>query len=258
MVDYGTGRSMIGGSMAAPAQSSSVDSTNPQRSIRVLVVDDNVLFREGLVALLKQFSDIIVCGQAASGIEAVRKATLVRPDVVLMDISMPNMGGVDAATKIHQEVPLLPIAMLTVSEQDEDLFAAIRAGARGYLLKTVTIDELHEAILTLYSGGTTMTPHLARRLLEEFNRLTAGKRPGGEEEVAKLTAREREVLELVAMGQSNQEIADKLVVAVNTVKVHLRNTLEKLELRNRQQLAAFAVSHGLITDIRGADHADRN
>lgn len=242
--------------MAAPAQSPRTDMTGSAHPIRVLVVDDNVLFREGLVALLKQFSDIAVAGQASSGIEAVRKATLVRPDVVLMDISMPNMGGVDAATKIHQEVPLLPIAMLTVSEQDDDLFAAIRAGARGYLLKTVGIDDLHEAIHTLYSGGTTMTPHLARRLLEEFNRLTAGKRPGGEEEVARLTAREREVLELVAMGQSNQEIADKLVVAVNTVKVHLRNTLEKLELRNRQQLAAFAVSHGLISDIRGQDRLE--
>ena len=97
-------------------------------AIRVLVVDDNVLFREGLVALLKQFEDTVIAGQASSGIEAVRKATLVRPDVVLMDISMPNMGGVEAARKIHQEVPHLPIAMLTVSEQDDDLFAAIRAG----------------------------------------------------------------------------------------------------------------------------------
>jgi DNA-binding NarL/FixJ family response regulator len=244
--------------MPSPAQSTIADSTQTNHTIRVLVVDDNVLFREGLVALLKQFTDINVAGQAASGIEAVRKATLVRPDVVLMDISMPNMGGVDAAQKIHQEVPHLPIAMLTVSEQDEDLFAAIRAGARGYLLKTVGINELHDAIHTLYGGGTTITPHLARRLLEEFNRVTAGKRSGGEDEVAKLTAREREVLELVAMGQSNQEIADRLVVAVNTVKVHLRNTLEKLELRNRQQLAAFAVSHGLITDIRGEDRFEDN
>ena len=139
--------------MPSPAQSTIADSTQTHQTIRVLVVDDNVLFREGLVALLKQFTDINVAGQAASGIEAVRKATLVRPDVVLMDISMPNMGGVDAAQKIHQEVPHLPIAMLTVSEQDEDLFAAIRAGARGYLLKTVGINELHDAIHTLYGGG---------------------------------------------------------------------------------------------------------
>jgi len=234
------------------------ESGRAPKTIRVLVVDDNILFREGLVALLKQFDDILVAGQASNGIDAVRKATLVRPDVVLMDVSMANMGGVEAAQKIHAEVPHLPIAMLTVSEQDEDLFAAIRAGARGYLLKNVGIDQLHDAVLTLYGGGTTITPHLARRLLDEFNRLTAGKRPGGEEEVAKLTAREREVLELVAMGQSNQEIADRLVVAVNTVKVHLRNTLEKLELRNRQQLAAFAVSHGLISDIRGEDRLYRD
>lgn len=229
------------------------ETPQPTRPIRVLVVDDNVLFREGLVALLRKYADIVVAGQAATGADAVRKATLLRPDVVLMDVSMPGMGGVDAAQRIHQEVPHLPIAMLTVSEQDDDLFAAIRAGARGYLLKTLSIDQLHEAVQTLYNGGTMITPHLARRLLDEFNRLTAGKRTGGEDEVAKLTAREREVLELVAMGQSNQEIADKLVVAVNTVKVHLRNTLEKLELRNRQQLAAFAVSHGLVTDIRGED-----
>src|SRR5579885_1530347 len=134
------------------------------RPIRVLVVDDNVLFREGLVALLKQFPDIVIAGQAASGREAVRKATLVRPDVVLMDVSMADMGGVEATQRIHQEVPHLPIAMLTVSEQDEDLFAAIRAGARGYLLKTVEINQLHEALHTLYNGGTTITPHLARRL----------------------------------------------------------------------------------------------
>jgi len=243
--------------MSVPSPISTINGNGAAgRPIRVLVVDDNVLFREGLVALLKQYEDVIIAGQAASGREAVRKATLVRPDVVLMDVSMADMGGVEATQRIHQEVPHLPIAMLTVSEQDDDLFAAIRAGARGYLLKTVEINQLHEALHTLYGGGTTITPHLARRLLEEFNRLTVGKRPGGEEEVAKLTAREREVLELVAMGRSNQEIADKLVVAVNTVKVHLRNTLEKLELRNRQQLAAFAVSHGLITDIRGEDRLD--
>src|SRR5436190_20080699 len=123
------------------------NNTSPTaHAIRVLVVDDNVLFREGLVALLKHFDDITIAGQASSGIEAVRKATLVRPDVVLMDISMSNMGGVEATRKIHQEVPHLPIAMLTVSEQDDDLFAAIRAGARGYLLKTVGIEQLHEAI----------------------------------------------------------------------------------------------------------------
>jgi len=227
--------------------------TEPRQKIRVLVVDDNVLFREGIVALLKQFDDIAIVGQAASGHNAVRKVSLVRPDVILMDIAMADMGGVEAACELHQQEPQIAIAMLTVSEQDEDLFAAIRAGARGYLVKTVNIEELHDAVCTLYGGGTTITPHLARRLLEEFNRLTAARRPGGEEEVARLTAREREVLELVAMGRSNQEIADRLVVAVNTVKVHLRNTLEKLELRNRQQLAAFAVSHGLIADIRGED-----
>ena len=243
---------MVSTTTAAP------ETPQQTRAIRVLVVDDNVLFREGLVALLRKYEDIVVAGQAATGMDAIRKSTLVRPDVVLMDVSMPGMGGVDAAKKIHQEVPQLPIAMLTVSEQDDDLFSAIRAGARGYLLKTLSIDDLHDAVIALYNGGTIITPHLARHLLDEFNRLTAGRRTGGEEEVAKLTAREREVLELVAMGQSNQEIADKLVVAVNTVKVHLRNTLEKLELRNRQQLAAFAVSHGLVTDIRGDGRDDRD
>jgi DNA-binding NarL/FixJ family response regulator len=233
------------------------ESAQTTRPIRVLVVDDNVLFREGLVALLRKFPDIVIAGQAASGTEAVRKATLTRPDVVLMDISMPGMGGVEATRRIRQEAPQLPIAILTVSEQDDDLFAAVRAGARGYLLKTVSIEELHDAVVTLHNGGTIITPHLARRLLDEFTRLTAGRRTSGEDEIAKLTAREREVLELVAMGQSNQEIAEKLFVAVNTVKVHLRNTLEKLELRNRQQLAAFAVSHGLVSDIRGEQREER-
>jgi len=136
--------------------------------------------------------------------------------------------------------------MLTVSESDEDLFTAIRAGARGYLLKSVDLDSLHDAILTLASGGTVVTPRLATRLLDEFVRLTPATREPSPE-VSLLTDREREVLNLVAQGLGNREIADRLTIAENTVKVHLRNILDKLQLRNRQHAAAFAVQEGLIS-----------
>ena len=212
--------------------------------IRVLLADDNSLFREGLASLLAQCTDVEVVGQAVDARDVVRKATLLRPDVVLMDLAMPEGGGVAAIRTVLAERPDLAVCVLTVSEQDEDLFAAIRAGAGGYLVKTVTRDELCTALQQLVEGSAVLTPHLAARLLQEFAALS---REHGEvpREVATLSPRERQVLELVTRGLGNREIADMLVVAENTVKVHLRNILAKLHLRNRQQAAAFAVQEGL-------------
>jgi len=218
--------------------------------IRVLLADDNALFREGMASLLNRCEGVQVIGQAKDAAEAVRKTTLVRPDVVLMDLSMPLGGGVDAPRKILAERPDQAICMLTISEQESDLSAAIRAGARGYLVKTVALDDLCQSLHVLSEGGSVVTPHLAARLLDEFAKLAQVVREGPSE-AEKLTGREREVLELVARGASNKEIANRLVIAENTVKVHLRNILDKLQLRNRQQAAAFAVQEGLVREVRG-------
>ncbi|HEY7293708.1 MAG TPA: response regulator transcription factor [Dehalococcoidia bacterium] len=213
--------------------------------VRYMVVDDHTLFRNGLVSLLQQFDDVELVGEASSGAEAIAKAKEIKPQVVLMDIGMPGITGTDATRAILEQSPETAICILTVSEQDEDLFSAVRAGARGYLLKDTELNALHEAIKVLADGGTSITPALATRLLEEFARASPPPRAAGPG-LEQLTAREREILEYVAAGWRNQEIADHLQIAVNTVKVHLRNILEKLDLRNRQQAAAFAAQEGLV------------
>ena len=215
-------------------------------TIRVLVADDNALFREGMASLLGRYDGVQVVGLARDAAEAVRKASVLRPDVVLMDLNMPLGGGIQATKQVLAERPHQAICMLTISEQDDDLFAAVRAGARGYLVKhTVTPEELNTALKVLADGGAIVAPRLAARLLGEFIRLDPGV-PDGSHELDKLTERERVVVELVAKGSSNREIADSLGLAENTVKVHLRNIMDKLQLRNRQQTAAFAVQQGLV------------
>jgi DNA-binding NarL/FixJ family response regulator len=228
----------------------------PASPIRVMVVDDHVLFRDGLANLLRQFDDIELAGEASNGRDAVAAAAQLKPVVVLMDLSMPGMSGTDATRAILAEAPETAICMLTVSEEEEDLFEAIRAGARGFLLKDTELTALHDAIRVLADGGTSITPFLATRLLEEFAKASPPPRVAGPG-LDQLTGREREILEYVAAGWRNQEIADHLSIAVNTVKVHLRNILEKLDLRNRQQAAAFAAQEGLITnEQRGRREAE--
>ncbi len=217
-----------------------------QSPVRLMVVDDHRLFRDGLVSLMKSFGDVELVAEASSGPEAVEKAKIELPYVILMDMSMPGISGVDACKQILAFAPETSICMLTVSEQDDDLFAAIRAGARGYLLKDTELNSLHDALRVLADGGTSITPVLATRLLEEFARASPPPRSAGPG-LDQLTGREREILEYVAAGWRNQEIADHLFIVVNTVKVHLRNILEKLDLRNRQQAAAFAAQEGLIS-----------
>ncbi len=214
--------------------------------VRLMVVDDHTLFRNGLASLLQQYDDVRLIAEASSGKEAVTVAGTQKPDVILMDMSMSGMSGLDATRQIIEASPETAVCMLTISEQDEDLFAAIRAGARGYLLKDTELPALHEAIRVLADGGTSITPLLATRLLDEFAKASPPPRPAGPG-LEQLTSREREILEYVAAGWRNQEIADHLNIAVNTVKVHLRNILEKLDLRNRQQAAAFAAQEGLIS-----------
>ena len=224
--------------------------------IRVLLADDNALFREGLASLLAQCADIAVVGQAHDARDVVRKAAVLRPDVVLMDLAMPEGGGVAATRGVLRERPEVVVCMLTISEQDEDLFAAVRAGARGYLAKTIAHDELCAALRQLVEGGSTVTPHLTVRLLAAFA-ARSSEHVAVPKEVATLSPREREVLKLVTRGFQNKAIAAALVIAENTVKVHLRNILDKLHLRNRQQAAAFAMQQGLGHPRTTAAHDGR-
>ena len=219
------------------------------RPVRVLVVDDNALFRDGLVSLLHRSERIEVIGAAGSGEEAVRRAPVLRPDVVLMDLAMPGMGGVAATRHLLAAYAGAAVCMLTVSEQESDLFAAIRAGARGYLVKSVNLEDLSRAIHALAEGGALVSPHLARDLITAFQRLAPPTGDAGAR-TNRLTAREREILGLVGRGLSNQEIADQLVIAENTVKVHLRNILDKHQIHSRAHAAAIAAQAGLTGPIR--------
>lgn len=213
--------------------------------IRVLIVDDHALFRRGLELVLRGEPDIEVVGEAGDGIEAVERATELRPDVVLMDVRMPGANGIEAARRIREAQPSVRVVILTVSEDDDDFFAAIRAGVNGYLLKEVSIDEVADAVRAVHRGNSLISPSMASKLLAEFNALTrlVEDRHAG---APRLTDRELEVLRLVARGMSNREIADELVIAENTVKNHVRNILEKLQLRSRMEAAMYAVRERLV------------
>lgn len=207
--------------------------------IRVLIVDDHTLFRRGVATLLAGREEFEVVGEASNGEEAVERARELMPDVVLMDIKMPQMDGITALRKLKEEMPYLRVIMLTVSETDEDLFHAIKAGAQGYLLKNVDPDYLIACLQQAQRGEVPISPTMAAKILKE---LTAP----AEAPTPPLTARERQVLELLAGGLANKEIAFNLKLSENTVKNHLRNILEKLHLQNRVQAALYAVRMGLV------------
>ena len=213
--------------------------------IRVLIVDDHALFRRGLELVLAVEPDLEVVGEAADGIEAIDMAAELAPDVVLMDVRMPGVGGIEATRRIRTEQPMTKVVMLTVSEDEEDLFDAIRAGATGYLLKELSIEEVADTVRAVARGQALVSPSMAAKLLTEFNLLSrrVAEQHG---DAPRLTDRELEVLRLVAKGMSNKEIASELVIAENTVKNHVRNILEKLELRTRMEAAMYAVREKLI------------
>jgi len=227
------------------------------QSIRVLVVDDHTLFRRGIADVLSSQGDMEVVGEATDGLDAIQKAKEVVPDVILMDLNMPHCSGLEAIQALQTEMPHINVLVLTVSEMEADLFASVKFGARGYLLKKAEPAELIQAIRHVAQGGAMVTPLMATKLLAEFQDLTVGVDKKHVEEVnADLSPREGEVLQLVegevlqlvAKGATNKEIGESLFISENTVKTHLQNIMEKLHLANRSQAAAYAVEKGLISD----------
>jgi DNA-binding NarL/FixJ family response regulator len=213
--------------------------------IRVLVVDDHALFRRGLEMVLAQEEDIEVVGEAGDGAEAVEKAADLLPDVVLMDVRMPRRSGIEACTAIKDVTPSTRIIMLTISDEENDLYDAIKAGATGYLLKEITIDEVATAVRAVAGGQSLISPAMASKLLTEFATLV--KRDDRQQVPApRLTDRELEVLRLVARGLNNKEVAKQLFISENTVKNHVRNILEKLQLHSRMEAVVYAVREKLL------------
>jgi DNA-binding NarL/FixJ family response regulator len=211
--------------------------------MRVVIADDHALFRDGLRSLLEA-RNIDVVGEARNGREAVAQAREQRPDIVLMDLTMPEMGGLEATRLISAELPEVNVVVLTASEEDADLFEAIKSGAEGFLPKNLEAGPFFALLEGVMQGQPALTPGLARKLLSEFAHPVA--KPA-ERPVEGLTEREREVLELLVQGvTSNRELADRLFVSENTIKYHLRNILNKLHLQNRAQVIAYALRQRLV------------
>ncbi len=213
--------------------------------IRVVIADDHDLYRRGMGVVVELDGTARIIGEAANGDEAVEVVSRLKPDIVLMDVRMPGMGGIDACRRIHCAAPDTRIVMLTMSDDEADLFDAIKAGASGYLLKDLPGEEVAAAIRAVHDGQAIIPPGMAATLLNEFSRLSqeAG---GTASPDTRLTDREVEVLRLVARGLANREIAEQLVISENTVKNHVRNILEKLHLHSRVEAAVYAHRQNLI------------
>ncbi len=204
--------------------------------IKVLVADDHAVVRTGLATILGEQPDIIIIGEAKDGLEAISKALELKPDVILMDIFMPNCTGLDAMISIRESLPDARVLILTVSEHEDDLFRALRFGAQGYLLKSANIDEVADAVRQVASGEAILSPHIATKLVAEFRK---------KDDEPKLSAREMEVLQLVGEGLTNTRIADRLFISESTVRTYLRRLLDKLHLSHRTEAMAYAVRHGV-------------
>ncbi len=215
--------------------------------MRILIADDHALFRDGLRSLLDAHG-VTTVAEARNGREAVELTRLHRPDIVLMDLTMPEVGGLAATRLIRSEFPDVKVVVLTASEDDADLFEAVKSGAQGFLPKDLEATRLFELLDGAMRGEPALTPGLARKVLGEFARPTSSPERAPET----LTEREREVLDLLVVGvTSNRELAARLYVSENTVKYHLRNILDKLHLQNRAQVIAYALRHGLVDRQNG-------
>jgi len=221
------------------------------KKTRILLADDHHLFREGLANILNSQPGFEVVGEANDGLEVLVKARQILPDLILMDIGMPGCDGVEATRQITNELPQIVIVILTVRNEDEKLFQAIKNGAQGYLLKSIRTSELIIMLQAAMRGEAAITPALGGRMLEEFRRLAHHVPSNFEEEIMALTPRERQVLSLVAEGASDKEIADALIISIHTVKSHMRNILAKLQLSQRHEAAQYALREGLIRSPGG-------
>lgn len=210
--------------------------------LRVLIADDHPLFRKGMRALLESMPDIAVAGEATSGAEAVAQAAALKPDLVLMDLQMPEVGGLEATRRITAAGPHVHVLVVTLFEDDDSVFAALQAGARGYILKDADEEEMMRAIRAIGQGEAIFSPAIAARLVDYF----AGARPAtGSAIFPELTEREREVLQLIARGQSNAAIAEQLSITLKTVRNHVSNIYNKLQVADRAQAAIRAREAGL-------------
>jgi DNA-binding NarL/FixJ family response regulator len=222
--------------------------------LKVLLVDDHLLFRKGLASLLSYRDDFQIVGEASDGLEAIQKAQETEPDIILMDVHMPNCDGLQAVRAIRPKLPRTSIIMLTADEQDETLFEAIKSGARGYLLKKLDPDNFYAMLSRVAAGDAALSMPMMSKILAEFQRPGA---PAPEESHRdELTARELEVLVQVTTGASNKEIADTLGITENTVKKHLQSILDKLHMQNRIQAAVYAVQEGLLPESQTGQPPD--
>jgi NarL family two-component system response regulator LiaR len=217
--------------------------TTAQEQIRVMIVDDHAVVREGLRTYLELEDRFVLVGEASNGREAADKVRALKPDVVLMDLLMPVMDGIEATRAIKQNAPDVKVIVLTSFTDDEHIMPAIEAGATGYLLKDVSAEDLVKAIQGAHQGQAQLHPEVARKLMEQVRQPRKSERPGED-----LTPREMEVLRLIASGMSNKEIARELVMTERTVKGHVSNILGKLNLQDRTQAALYAVRHGLAPE----------
>lgn len=216
--------------------------------IRVLICDDHAVFRKGLAMVLADDDGISVVGEAADGEEAATRAAELAPDVVLMDVRMPGRGGIEATRTVRSALPTAKILMLTVSDEEADLYEAIKAGANGYLMKEVSLEEVADAVRAVVDGQSLIPPHMASQLLAEFSSLArqAEQVPNGPASRSGLTDRELEVLRLLGTGLSNADIGERLFISANTVKNHVRRVLDKLHVSSRVGAALYAQREHLL------------
>lgn len=217
--------------------------------IKILIADDHAILREGIRALLSEYDDLEVVGEVAEGKEAIDLANRLKPDVILMDIAMPGLGGLEATLELRKSCPGTKILVLTQYDNKEYVFRFLRAGASGYVLKKAVGTELVSAIRAVHAGGSFLYPTVAATVIEDY--LQAPKKPKAEEIYDTLTDREKQILKLVAEGYTNKEVADLLCISVKTAMAHRANLMAKLDIHSRTDLIKFAIRQGLI-DVKGS------
>jgi two-component system nitrate/nitrite response regulator NarL len=218
------------------------------KPIRILIVDDHTLFRSGIKLVLQRHPGFEVVGEAGDGLEGVKRAKQLQPDVVLLDLHMSGTGGLEALRLLVEDLPETQVVMLTVSEDADDLLETLRAGARGYLLKNIDTEFLLESIRRAARGESVMSPQIAHKLADSLRAPPKSKVVIADDNLDKLSPREREIIIMLAHGDSNKEIARALCLSESTIKIHVQGILRKLNIAGRVQAAVYAVEHGLISE----------